>query len=397
MSKDVFQTLQDGWYNGIVSGLGLSSSTFQILQPNPPIIEQSGDTVLWGYFNNIPPFSLTQQFAASGGNQFYSDYRALMSALEPSSSVDPETVIGQPAYDEWVAYVRGLSVFPSANQYPVMFRNWALLNAPGVANAGASAYAQVLLDPILTAQNVLLLSYTDENGLPEDPDWNLGYSDLVNQLKAAPSTQFDFDSTTENSDVSSSWTKGGNTGFFGLWGGSSSKSSISESFSENQVQVKSTIGHILTFSCTPGNWYNSGAIGLAFSSETGVPWSPNSAINWNNTFGDKGNMQRFAANIIVVADMDITITSDAVYSTSEQTEVHNNSHAGMWPFYSSGGGSSSSTSAKFSSEGHMTVSIQTDPVTPTVIGVNVLSAAEYLGHSVEAAKLQVKALKLAAL
>lgn len=397
MSKDVFETLQDGWYNGIVSGLGLNSKSFQILQPNPPIVSTNGDTVLWGYFNNIPPNSLTQQFAASGGNQFYSDYRALMSALEPSSTVNPEKVIGEPAYSEWITYVRGLSIPPSANQFPTMFRNWALLNAPGVANAGASAYAQMLLDPILTAQNVLLLSYTTENGLPKDPDWNLGYSDLVKQLVKAPSQQFNFNSSTANSDVSSSWTGGGNSGFFGLWGGSSSSSSLSEMFASSKVTVKSTIGRVLTFSSSPGNWYNSGAMSLAFSNQSGTPWSSSSAINWDNTFGPKGNMQRFAANIIVVADMQINVVSDASYSTLEQTEINNNSHSGMWPFYSSGGGSSSSTKATFNQNGHMEVSIQTDPTTPTVIGVNVLSAAEFLGHSTEAAQLQVRALELEAI
>ncbi len=395
MADNVFETLQDGWYNGLVSGLGLSSDSFQVIQPNPPIIEQSGDKVTWGYFNNIPPFSLTQQYAASGGNQFYSDYRALMSALVPSSSVNPEQVIGQPTYDQWVAYVRKLAVPPAPTSYPTLFRNWAMLYAPGVANAGASAYAQMLLDPILTAQNALLLSYTDPTGLPKSPDWNLGYKDLVAQLDAAPQQTFDFDSKTANSDVSKSWTKGGNTGFLGLWGGSSSSSEISTKFASSRVAVEASMLHVLNFSASPGDWYNSGAMGLAYANRTGNPWNPNSSIKWDNTFGENGNMQRFAANIIVVAGMDIMIQSDASYSTSEQTEVHNNSHAGIWPFYCSGGGSSSSTSCSFNQEGHMTVRIKTDNVIPTIIGINVLPAGEYLGHSSEAANMQIRSLEMA--
>lgn len=396
MATDVFKTLQDGWYNGLVSGLGLDDGTFQVVQPNPPIVAQSGNTVLWSYFNNIPPFSLTQHYTASGGNQFYSDYRALMSALEPSSNVNPEKVIGKATYKKWVSYVTSLATPPPITSYPTLFRNWALLNDPGKANAGASAYAQVLLDPILSAQTVLLLSYSDAAGNPKNPDWSLDYSDLTTQLKSAPTQAFNFDSSSANSNVSKSWTSGGNSGFFGLWGGSSSSSSVSKQFASSKVTVSASMAHVLQFSASPGNWYSSGAMGLAFANKKGNPWSSSSSINWDNTFGSNGNMQRFAANLIAVAGMKIKVVSEASYSTSEQTEIHNNSHAGLWPFYSSGGGSSSSNSVSFNQSGQMVVVINTSPTVPTVIGMNVLSAGEYLGHSSEAATISAKALSLVA-
>lgn len=386
-----FLDLQNGWYNGFLQGMGQSASSFQIIQPAPPLV--SGDkanSALWTYFNNIPPASLTQNYIASGGNQFYSDYWGLMSALTATRTSTFKTDIGDQNYQAWQTYLHGLTFLPSPNQLPTIFRSWAMINAPDVAVKGASDLAAMNLDPVLSTQMILQGPYTDLQGNPKPFDWSLGYNDLVNQLNSSPNRSFTFDSSTMNCDVKTSWTQGGNSGFFGLWGGSSSSSSLSQTFAASTVTMRASFEHVFTFIASPGNWYNSSAMALAFDNKSGNPWSPGSSINWNNTFGQNGNMQRFMANLIVASGMQVTVTSSATYSSEQQTEIHNSSHAGFWPFYSSGGGSSSTNTVTFDQSGTMTVQTSSQSGIPIVLGGNVLSVGEFLGHSIETAGMFVR-------
>ncbi|OQP56816.1 hypothetical protein A3860_09535 [Niastella vici] len=377
-----FLDLQNGWYNGFLQGMGQSANSFQIIQPAPPIASgTAADSMFWAYYNNLPPFSLTQQFTPSGGNQFYNNYRALMSALVPSRTIDVQADIGAANYTKWQNYILGLATPPSMNQLPTLFRNWAMIFAPNVANIGSSDYAAILLDPIATAQNELTLIYTDINGLPKSFNWTLSYMDMVGQLIASPSRQFSFDSQTMNSNVSTSWTKGSNSGFFGLWGGSTTSSSISQQFAASHVTVTASFDNVLVFANTPGLWYYSSAMGLAFANKTGNPWSAQSSINWNNTFGSNGNMQLFAANLIIASGMTVKVTSDASYSTLDQQTITSSGSSGFWPFYSGSSGSSSTNTATFNEQGQMTITTTSLKGVPVVLGVNVLPVAQFVGHS----------------
>ncbi|WP_353718361.1 hypothetical protein [Dyadobacter sp. 676] len=381
-----FLDLQNGWYNGLIQGLGQSQDSFQIIQPAPPIASgTAANTTFWAYYNNIPPKTLTQQFAASGGNQFYNNYRALLSALVPSRNIDVKADIGEENYNNWQAYVQRQPTLPTMNQIPTMFRNWAMFYAPSVANIGSSDYAAILLDPIATAQNELTLIYTNPQGLPINFDWQLTYLDMVNQLNNSPARSFSFDSATMNSNVSSSWSGGSQSAFFGLWGNSSSTSKLSEQFASSRVKVTADFQNVLVYSNTPGAWYYSSAMGLAYANQTGNPWSPASSINWNNTFGGNGNMQYFAANVIVASGMTITVTSDASYSSLDQQTITSSGSAGFWPFYTGDSGSSSNNRVTFDEHGQMTISTTSVPGVPIILGVNVLSAGEFVGHSASAA------------
>ena len=245
--------------------------------------------------NNIPPYSLTQNYISSAGNEFFSDYQALMSALVPSVTVDIQGDIGVAAYTAFLTYIQGLTPTPSVTQYPNIFLNWAFAHYPAVAVKGASDWSTMLLDPIGRAQ-MALMPYTSIGGsTAKAPDWSLGYPQLTSQLSSSPNKAFSETDVQSNSSVSNSWTSGGNSGFFGLWGSSESTSSQSQTFASQAVSLSVSFAHVTTFTPAPGGWYDSGALGLAFSTQTGKPWNPASAITWQKTFGSNGNMQRFAS------------------------------------------------------------------------------------------------------
>jgi hypothetical protein len=308
-----------------------------------------------------------------------------LSALVPSRNINVENDIGAANFKKWQHYILNLTTPPTMNQLPTLFRNWAMIYAPSVANIGSSDYAAILLDPIATAQNELTLIYTDANGLPLNFNWSLTYNDMIAQLGSSPSRQFTFDSATMNSNVASSWTKGSNLGFFGLWGGSSATSAISQQFAASHVKIAASFDHVLVLANVPGHWYYSSAMGLAFANKTGNPWSPQSSINWNNTFGNNGNMQRFAANLIIASGMSVSVTSDASFSTLDQQTITSGGHAGFWPFYAGSSGSSSTNTATFNEKGQMTITTSSIKGMPVILGLNVLPVSQFVGHSAAAA------------
>ncbi|MDN7487530.1 hypothetical protein CFB40_26545 [Burkholderia sp. AU31652] len=378
-----FVDLQAGFYNALAQGLGYSNQDpFQVIQPSPPLLDGEGaDDLLWAYFNNLPVASLTGNTQISGGNQFLANYQAVMSALQ-SAPNNFQSTLGPACWDSYQAALKQDKSLTN----PKKFRNWALYNGAcsAVAVSGASALAAAELDPIFAAQlNV-------EPYLPagdESVDFVPGYSKMLALLKKAPYRSFNVGTNSWQTDVSSTWTQGSNSGFFGLWGGSSYTSTLSQKFASGGVSVDASFRNVLPFNVTPGTWYSSGAFGLAFNNPGSAPWKPGVKPNWETTFGASGNMQRFASTLVIVNEMNIKVTSNASYSESEQEQIRNNSSAGLWPFYCSSSSGGSNTSTAFNAAGNMTVTITSQKNVPVVIGCIVLSASHYLGHESLASKI----------
>lgn len=382
-----YMDLQNGFYNAFTQGLGMSPSTpFQMIQPSPPLIAGANqDQLLWDYFNNIPPNSLTQNFIVSGGNQFSTDYAGLLSALKGAGDNFARDV-GTQCNTAWQAFVNTLPYTTPLSQFPMIFRGWAMRNGfVSVANVGASDLAQLLLDPIDSAQ-MSMMRYKPNGS--NTPTWDAGYTALVSELAQAPNRQFSMTTSSMNSSVANTWSNGANDGFFGLWGGSSSSSSQSTKFAASNVTVNASFDHVTQFSAVPGDWYNSSAMSLAYANHDGAPWGDSSSVNWNDTFGGKGNMQRFASALVVASGMKVTVTSDAVFSMEDQTAIQNNSGAGMWPFYSTHSSSGSNTDVKFNNQGNMTVTFTSQAGVPIVLGVIVEPVAQFVGE--DAAKGYMK-------
>jgi len=382
-----FPDLQNGLYNFMMEALGLTNaSNLQLIQPAVPFPSpQTSNTTLWNWMNEIPPLALSQ--SGSGGDQFFSDYEAVMSSLTPSVHIDFAGDIGAAANTAWNTYLGSLTTSPSVTQLPSMFFNWAFTHGfYSVADKGSSDLSAMLLEPIYRAQ-LALLPYLTVTGVSKGkaPDWSLGYAELVSELASAPKKTLSTVNVQSNTNVNSSWAASGSSGGFFLWGGgsSSSSSSISASFASQAVSVSVEFDHALTFVPVPGAWYDSAAFGLAYASQTGSPWNPAAPeLTWAKTFGSSGNMQRFASSLIVVSGMKVVATSSHAFSSADQQTINNNSSGGFWPFYSSGSSSSVTTSHSFYSAGNMTITISSPSNVPTLIGMIVLPAAQYLGYAV---------------
>jgi len=378
-----FQDVNDGLYNEMASGLGQSKGSFVLLQPCNPVLNNNA---LWNhYFNLIPPYSIFFNMTLSGGAQFFDNYNALCSALLSPDTETFEKAVPQAIQDAFVAYCTSRPTLPDPAQLPAVFRNWAFLTHPSIANTGASAYAAALLDPVFAMQQRVLLYQGDPNATPPvapiPPDWDESYTSLTQQLAAGVSRSFSYSQSQASLDVSETWTHGTSSGFFGLFGGSSSSSSQSVTFSKSDFTVNASFKHVITFSPVPGAWFSSAGLAIAFNNKNKAPWIIPNVVTWDSAFDPyplNGNLARFIVNLVVVDTMNVKVTSQAIFSQNDQTVIHTNSGGGLWPFYTSNSGNGAATTFSFDNQGHMTVQITSLPGVPIVLGANVLPVNQYI-------------------
>jgi len=387
-SPSTFDTIRIGFYNELTSALNLPTHRqFQMLQPAAPIPANS-DVQITNFFNLIPAETLSTNAVPVIGNQFYSNFSGLLSALVGVTNTFSQDV-GTVCEAAWQKYVGGLVPTPQFKQWPQLFQQWAMMNGySSVANKGANDLSQALLDPVTAAQF--------EMDAATGPSWDQGYAALVAQLAVAPGLEFLAASSTWSTSSSETWANSSQDAVFGLWSTDSSSSQESSQFAASDITITGSFAHVTTFMAVPGAWYSSAAMGLAYSHETGSPWNPGSDIDWQNTFADPGgNLARFTNSLIVVSGMTITVTSSAVFSAESQSLITSNQSAGLWPFYNESSSSGTSSSAAFNAAGNMTITITSPGDTPIVLGMNVVPVSAYVGSAVEGARMHAAALAAA--
>lgn len=378
-SESVTSTLQAKWYNILISQLGLPSKSFQLLQPSTPLGNTSDQ--LWSYFNNLPPAAIDNYFSVSGGNRFFDDYQGVLSQLKSQSDDAFRRAIGD-NYDAWMKYIVGVSPMPSPKQLPETFRSWAFIHAPDVAQAGATALANGLNDPIFIAN---MAAQNTSGFINNTPNWSKTIADLRGLIPQAEGRSIDFDSSTTSSDISNTWAKGSVEGFYDFFTGSAggSYSALSAKVAGSKVTIKGGFQHVLTFGADPGSWYNSSALGAAYHTKDNTVWK-HGTPSWDSTFGSKGNMLWFTSSLVVVDGIDMTIHSEAELSTEEQTEISANLSVGIWPFFSLGASGGYTHGVSYSSTGAATIHITNPAGNPVVLGGNVVPVAAYLTSGLKA-------------
>jgi hypothetical protein len=219
-STSVTATLQAKWYNVLISQLGLNNRTFQLLQPSTPLGDTSDQ--LWSYFNNLPPAVVDTYFTVTGGNRFYDDYRAVLSQLSSQSDGTFRRVLGD-NYTKWIDYVSKLNPIPTPEKLPETFRSWAYVNAPDIAQSGATALANGLNDPIFLANMAVQNQAQFINGTP---NWNKTIQDLRDSIPQGEQRTINFDSDTESADITNTWASGSVSGFWDIFTGSAGGGNI---------------------------------------------------------------------------------------------------------------------------------------------------------------------------
>ena len=364
--------LQNRWYNALVGALPLDPSMFQLVQPSGPM--PVTDQALWASLDVIPPASLTFNRSILGAAQFFTEYAPMVGQIQfPQTALEQE--IGEQNYQAWSAYLATLSPPPSDNQLPLLFQNWAARNAPSVASGGVAFLSRLVL---LDAAQQALAPYQGPNAKPAD--FTGSYADLIQTLKASSGRNVSFDSTRASGDVRNTWTGGVDIGVDGLWAGSGSNSRLSRKFAASNVTVSAQFQAYTQWTAVPGPWFSSSLLNVAYSSQATPPWAANANPSWNDLFGPDGSILRFIASLAVVDGSNVTVTSNALFGTTDQQTILDGAPLGFWPFYAPTLGGSVSNLVSFGSSRDMEIEIVTQPGNPLVIGANVLGIAQFLGH-----------------
>jgi hypothetical protein len=364
--------LQNSWYNGWVAGLVADPSTTQLIQPCPPL--DTTDAALWMVEDAIPPASLTFNTQIVSTLRFFDEYASAIDVLQwPQSQLEDD--IGPVIYASWAAYLQGLQPQPTPDDLPTVFFQWAVQEAPEVANIGSSDLQQMAQ---LTDAQDSLRPYTGPDAQPVD--FIGSFANLVQFVQQSPGVSFSFDSRQTSSDTSQTWTAGENTNFYGIWSGSDSTSPVSGQFAQSHVVLTSQADAYAIWSATPGAWYNSSVLNMMNTNEGSPPWPVSGHPVWNDLFGPEGGMPRLVAALVVMDGISVVVTSDAAYSSSDQEAIASNAGSGMWPFFISDG-PAVTNSANFDNSGAMRIETITQANHPIVVGANVLDIGRYLGHS----------------
>lgn len=364
---ETMTAITDGWYNRLVACLSLSNQHFQLLQP--PVVPVSDENIR-DCVNVVPPVTLKYNRWIYQQPTFFSQYAAIVNGLSfPESAFIQD--IGADTYLQWKAYLDGITPPPPANTLPSVWFQWAIVNAPSVANIGRSDLSTQLL---ISSAQAVLQAYEGPDAKPAD--FLPSLSDLKNTLNASSGASFSFDSSDDDPDVSNSWVPGDDPNYFGVWTGSSAAFHVSRKFAASKVTVSVQFDHFATITVTPGQWYNSALLHLAWASQSTPPW--NDSANWQTYFGPNGSLTHAVGSMIAADGITVTLTSDADFTVPEQAIIKGLANMGDWPVYcpiSSAVLSNSITTGP----GSLSIRFKSAPGNPVVLGFNVFDIRSYVG------------------
>ncbi|GGM96167.1 hypothetical protein GCM10010967_32140 [Dyadobacter beijingensis] len=367
-STDAVTALTDAWYNQLAASLSLSVRNFQLLQP--PAVP-TGDQSLWDSFNVVPPVTLKYNRWVYQQPAFFKQYAALVNSLSFPESAFVED-IGADTYVQWTAYLKTVSPPPAPNELPGVWFQWAMLHAPSVANIGRSDLATQLL---IGGAQAALEPYEGPDA--KQADYSPSFGDLKNILKLSSGASFSFDSSTADPDVSGSWVPGDDPNYFGVWTGSSTAFRISRKFALSKITVTAAFDHFGVVPVTPGPWYNSSMLHLAWVSGASVPpWVSES--DWDRYFGASGKLTHAIGSVLAADGITLTLHSDANFSPEEQAVIRVLALMGDWPVYCPVQ-LSAITNTVTSAPGSLTIRFHAAPGNPVILGYNVFDIRSYTG------------------
>ncbi|WP_333849616.1 hypothetical protein [Leclercia sp.] len=376
------QTLQNMWYMAVVNGLGLNKSSFMLLQSGTPLPYETN--VLWQVIDALPPKALTSVMSLGSLSSFYHNYGSLFSPVFAPESDDFKRIMGD-QLNSWQDYQKTLpeDVFDDADKEIKAFSMWAKRHLPShISSSAISIFSKDILNIVnasrekYRANSDFLHPFEGKKG----PLYKIKISDITQGAIAhGPKKEIHLNSKTSSSDVSSTWAKGGVSGFLSIFslGGSGNYSNTTRKFVSSDITIDATFQHVLNVQTfMPGDWYNSGFLNYAFKGKSA--WSVGNPLTWESVFGPDGNLQRFIEGLIIVDGIEIVMKSSAIYSMEDRKEINSQIKGGIWPFFSTNASGGFNSAVNFDDQGRMIVKTTCPVGSPAIFGANVGNFPAYI-------------------
>jgi hypothetical protein len=115
---------------------------------------------------------------------------------------------------------------------------------------------------------------------------------------------------------------------------------------------------------------------LALASRSAPPW--NAGTGWDKYFGQDGTLHYAIGSVLVVDGISLSLTSDADFTSEEQTMIKSQVELGYWPLYCRQKLPVTTNDISFE-PGKMTIQCNSSPGHPVLLGNNVFKINQYLG------------------
>ena len=342
--------LENFWYNGLTRQLGLDRRMFQISRPAAPIAAL--DSAFWDCQDAVPPASLIFDRSRERFSRFSSQYALILNKREENPF---EKAIGTETYRKWSEFLNRQTPPPDAERVPALFMNWAMLHSPETAASGASALAAGVLAGAVGHR----AKPPHSVALEPPPEFEGSYAEMRKMLSSSMTRSLAFDASQTEMADGDTW----------VASAGAPDSRLSRMLTESRVTVEVFFGGYAVWISKPGRWYDADVLRSAFRDRAWLPWEA--------FFGPNGSLRRVIHSLVLVDEIDATITSDAVLAGQERAEIESNASKGVWPFYVPESGFATNC-VTFDASGGVKIRTVTKRGNPAVIGNNVVSIAEYL-------------------
>lgn len=301
----------NGMYNTLCSGLNLSNQTFQMIQGVLPVQSRAQD--LYNYFDGIPPQSVAVLYEGNPLNTLSGNYGTMLSKTEDTNTFLYKIALGNFVNTE----------------------NWI------GGNIGVN------------------------------PIYAPPFEDLMAQVRKGSSAQIQFDSETANTNISDSWAKSDGSSGVGFWG--TKENSVSEELnqkaSSSRITVNIELQNYAYMAIRAGGWFYSGYF-------TDMYQNPDQFVGgqeeWDNLFGTSGSLQRVTTQALLVAGYKIEVRSWASYTEDDYKKIQESSETNVWPFYTSGSSSTTTSTYHLNDDKSISVFITSDPDNLQIMGMGVI-------------------------
>jgi hypothetical protein len=380
--------LNAGWYNVVTQALNLNPMTFMLAQGSLGL-DTSDSSGLFIMSDAVPP-SASVFFDAGGTSKRSSAYRLLLNSLLPEAGTDLAQVLGD-MYANWLSCRNGWWIAnpTSTLTQEQLFNQWADRTLdPRKAASAKTTFKQAANTPLNRALDTLNDKAVTQQFIASDQTYYSLYrysatNDAAQTVIVNGSSvdNIKYDSLNANTTLKHTTAQGAATGFWKIFSGSASGEfdQLNSTAASSQLTITGRIGKYGTLKVSPFSWFESGEYNRAYNSRNdNTIWDPRATSgDWNSFFAQpNGSLARKVSQLVLVSDYELTVTSQAKYSSEDCQKISTKASFGIWPFFSGSTAATHTSRFTYNEDKSFTVVHKLNKGLIQIWGVNVLPAPE---------------------
>jgi hypothetical protein len=342
--SNAMNILTKQWYNTLVKKLALDIKKFQLFQGSNMLGDDS--TWLWNLYDAIPPETINHYYVPGSINSLSQDYGGIISQLKVGGNYQFQGCMGD-YYMSWLNYLKNNPTLDVSYQqkWDQVFQAWVSKNNYTQLSRCGQFMDATFQDPV----SVSNMMYTQAKLANKGFAYTKTIDELKSQVVNAKGVNFDFDSATASSDISSSWVTGNITEVapISFFASELIGAAVNKLASMARIKIKANFQHLTIFAADPLTktmsndpvlskylpWFWQPALKKAYQVQDNTVWKPPGPPSWATSFSSSGSMQRYCSALVVADGIDISLSAEVNLDSSLQSLITGAISSGVWPFY----------------------------------------------------------------